>query len=174
VYRHSINYHFLTTDTYIRCHLRYITTRNKDTPLQCCGSGMYIPDPGFERFHPGYRIPGQKDSGSRIRIKEFRYFTQKIVTSSRIYDPGFSSRIRILDLDFYLSRIPDPGSRGQKGIGSRIRIRNTAPISGYLPNVLFSRLKGEPKSILTVSILGDSHHSARHMAGKAAPRSKEG
>ncbi len=32
--------------------------------------------PGSELFHPGSRIQGQKDSGSRIRIrmKEFKYF----------------------------------------------------------------------------------------------------
>jgi hypothetical protein len=38
------------------------------TPLaskQCCGSGMFIPDPNF--FHPR----------SRIRIKEFKYFNPK-------------------------------------------------------------------------------------------------
>jgi hypothetical protein len=40
---------------------------------QCCGSGMFIPDP--IEFSPS-RIQGQKDSGSRIRIriKEFKYF----------------------------------------------------------------------------------------------------
>jgi hypothetical protein len=44
-------------------------------PNQCCGSGMFIPDPGSEFFHPGSRIQGQKDFGSRIRIriKEFKY-----------------------------------------------------------------------------------------------------
>jgi hypothetical protein len=30
--------------------------------------------PGSEFFHPRSRIQGQKDSGSRIRIKEFRFF----------------------------------------------------------------------------------------------------
>jgi hypothetical protein len=39
---------------------------------QCCGSGMFILDPNF--FHPGSLIEGPKDSGSRIRIKEFKYF----------------------------------------------------------------------------------------------------
>jgi hypothetical protein len=36
------------------------------TCLQCCGSGMFIPDPGSRILiftHPGSRIP---DSGSRI------------------------------------------------------------------------------------------------------------
>jgi hypothetical protein len=34
---------------------------------QCCGSGMFIPDPTF--FHPV-----SKFCPSRIRIKEFKYF----------------------------------------------------------------------------------------------------
>jgi hypothetical protein len=43
---------------------------------------MFIPDPKFSIpdpifFHPGFRIQGQKDSGSRIRIKELRYFNPK-------------------------------------------------------------------------------------------------
>ena len=79
--------------------------------MQCCGSGMFIPDPTF--FHPG----------SRIHITEFKYFnpkkkTKKWFLSSGKYDPGCSSRIPDPDADFLL--IPDPGSRGQKGIQSRI------------------------------------------------------
>jgi hypothetical protein len=70
---------------------------------QCCGSGMFIPDPtcfhpGSEFFHPG----------SWIRIKELKYFNPtKWFPSSRKYDPGCSSRFRII-LTFYPSRIPDP------------------------------------------------------------------
>ncbi len=50
---------------------------------KCCGSWMFIPDPGYEYFHPGSRIrifpsriQRQKDSGSRIRIhiKELKNF----------------------------------------------------------------------------------------------------
>jgi hypothetical protein len=77
-----------------------------------------IPDPNC--LHPG----------SRIRIKEYKYFDpkkpQKWFLSSRKYDPGCSSRIPDPDADFL--PIPDPGSRGQKGTGSRIRIRNTENI----------------------------------------------
>ncbi len=55
-----------------------------------------ILDPNF--FHPG----------SRIHIKEFKYFNPKnYFSSSRKYDPGCLSRIRVLI--FYPSRIPDPG-----------------------------------------------------------------
>jgi hypothetical protein len=51
------------------------------------------PDPNF--FHPG----------SRICIKEFKYFNpKKRCLSCQKYDPGCSSRFRILT--FYPSRIP--------------------------------------------------------------------
>jgi hypothetical protein len=54
-----------------------------------------IPDPTF--FHPG----------SRIRIKEFKYFNpKKWFLSSRKYDPGCSSRIP----DPGVKKAPDPGS----------------------------------------------------------------
>ncbi len=35
-----------------------------ETQKQCCGSGMFIPDPGSQFFHPGSQIQGQKDFGS--------------------------------------------------------------------------------------------------------------
>jgi hypothetical protein len=38
--------------------------------LQCCGSGMFIPDPNF--FHPGSEF-----YPSRIHIKELKYFNPK-------------------------------------------------------------------------------------------------
>jgi hypothetical protein len=59
---------------------------------------MLIPDPTF--FHPG----------SRILIKEFKYFNskkaKKLFLSSKKYDPGCSSRIPDPDADFLPSRIP--------------------------------------------------------------------
>jgi hypothetical protein len=76
-----------------------------------------IPDPTF--FHPGSRIPTVSipDPGSRILIKEFKYFNpkkaKKWFLSSKKYDPGCSSRI------------PDPGVKKAPNPGSRIRIRNT-------------------------------------------------
>jgi hypothetical protein len=85
---------------------------------------MFIPDPNF--FIP--------DPGSRIRIKEFKYFNpKKWFLSSQKYDPGFPSRIQIPnpDPDFLpipipnmdpgsQSWVPDPKSRDQKGTGSLI------------------------------------------------------
>jgi hypothetical protein len=80
---------------------------------QCCGSGMFIPDPTF--FHPGFRIlfsiphPGFFFP-SQIHIKELSILTKKkSFLSSRKYDPGCSFRIRILT--FYPIRIPDPGRK---------------------------------------------------------------
>ncbi len=64
--------------------------------MQCCRSGMFIPDPTF--FHPG----------SRIYIKEFKHFNPKnwFFSNSRNYDPGCSSRIRIQDPG--VKKAPDP------------------------------------------------------------------
>jgi hypothetical protein len=77
-------------------------------------------DPNF--FHPGSEI---FPTGSRIRIKEYKYFNpKKWFLNSRKYDPGCSSRFRIPDPEPDFLPIPDPGSRGQKGTGSRLR--NTA------------------------------------------------
>ncbi len=80
---------------------------------------MFIPDPVSDFFQS--RIPHSNclHPGSRIRIKEFKYFNpKKWILSSRKYDPGCSSWIPDPDTDFL--PIPDSGSRGQKVIGSRI------------------------------------------------------
>jgi hypothetical protein len=74
---------------------------------QCCGSGINIPDPNF--FLPG----------SRICIKEFKYFIQKNwFLSSRKYHPGSSSKIRIQDPDPYFLPFPDPGVKKAPDPGS--------------------------------------------------------
>ncbi len=75
-----------------------------------------IPDPTF--FHPRSWIPDPNclHSGSRIRIKEFKYFyPKKWFLSFRKYDPGC----------FYPSRIPDQGVKKAPDPWSRLRIRNT-------------------------------------------------
>jgi hypothetical protein len=80
---------------------------------------MFIPDPGSD-FFPS-RIP---DPGSRILIKEFKYFkpkkSKKWFLSSKKYDPGCSSRIPDPDADFLPSRNPDPGVKKAPNPGSRI------------------------------------------------------
>ena len=55
---------------------------------------MFILDPGSEYIHPGSRIRGKKDSGSRlqIRIKEFTYGVKKIP------DPGSGSALKNLSI----------------------------------------------------------------------------
>ena len=56
---------------------------------QYSGMRMLIPDrdvnPGPEYFHPGSRIQGQRDSGSRVRSasKNLSILTQKMFLSSR-------------------------------------------------------------------------------------------
>ncbi len=63
---------------------------------------------GSEFFHSGSRIQGQKDSGSRIRLKEFKNFKpKKSFLGSRKYNPGCSS-----GSGYWF--FTDPGSRGLK------------------------------------------------------------
>ncbi len=81
--------------------------KNLGILLQCCGYGMFIPDPNFSIPDPNFSY-----LGSWIRIKEFKYFNPKeLFLSSRKYDPGCSSRIRILT---------HPGSRIQRSERHRI------------------------------------------------------
>ncbi len=65
--------------------------------------------------YPGseFSIPDQKYSGSRIRIKEFKYFYAKKLFLYK-YDPDVHPGILDPVLDFFTH----PGSRGQKGTGS--------------------------------------------------------
>ncbi len=73
---------------------------------QCCGSGMFIPDPGSDVFHPG-------SASKNLSILT----QQKWFLSSRKYDPGCLSRIPDPDpyflpiLDPGVKKAPDPGSR---------------------------------------------------------------
>ncbi len=84
---------------------------------------MFIPDPGSEFFPSRIRDTHFFHLGSRIRIKEFKYFKPKYGFKApgnmiRVVHPGSGSRTRFLP-------IPDSGSMVQKGTGTRIRIRNT-------------------------------------------------
>ncbi len=88
---------------------------------QCCGSVMFIQDPGSDDFPSGSRILIVSIPDPHQRSK---YFNPKNwFLSSRKYDPCCLSRIRILT--FYPSRIPVPGVKKAPDPGSRIRIRNT-------------------------------------------------
>jgi hypothetical protein len=120
-------------------HELHIAPPYENSLLQCCGSWMFIPDPGYDFFPSRIRTvsipdPGSELSPSRIpdpgsASKNLSILnpkkTKKLFLSSRKYDPGCSSRIPDPDADFL--PIPDPGSmRQKKGTGSQIRIRNTA------------------------------------------------
>jgi hypothetical protein len=74
---------------------------------QCCGSGLFIPDPGSDFFPSWIPDPGSELSPSRIpdpgsSSKNLSILTpkkpKKWFLSSKKYDPGCSSWI------------PDPGS----------------------------------------------------------------
>ncbi len=102
---------------------------------QCCGSGMFIPDPGSDFFPSRIRTVSIPDPGSAS--KDLSILTpekpKKWFLSSRKYDPGCSSRIRMLT--FYPSRIPDPGVKKAPDPGSRIRIRKTVPWYSLNPDL---------------------------------------
>ncbi len=115
---------------------------------QCCGSGMFIPDPDF---FPS-RIPDPKKHGE---VKKFclNLFSYLFVAFRSCWNRSWLITVAqnlfnlmtILNYFHFLTQenigfklseimvgsgirkkpIPDPGSRGQKGTGSRIRIRNT-------------------------------------------------
>jgi hypothetical protein len=52
-------------------------TYKKVSLLQCCGSGMFIPEPGSDFFSSRIPDPNCLHPGSRILIKEFKYFNPK-------------------------------------------------------------------------------------------------
>jgi hypothetical protein len=55
--------------------------KNKVGQNQCCGSGMFIPDPGSDFFPSRIPDPNCLHPGSQIRIKEFKYFNPKKMVS---------------------------------------------------------------------------------------------
>ncbi len=93
--------------------------------FQCCGSGMFIPDPDPTFFHPGsdifpsriqtVSIPDPGSASTNLSILTPKK-NKKWFLSSRKYDPGSSSRIRMLT--FYPSRIPVPGVKKTPDPGS--------------------------------------------------------
>jgi hypothetical protein len=83
--------------------------RKTPKKFQCCGSGMFIPDPTF--FHPKSRIRTVSIPDPHQRINPKKWFL-----SSRKYDPGCSSRIPDPDADSL--PIPDPGVKKAPDPGS--------------------------------------------------------
>ncbi len=91
----------------------------KETIMQCCGSGMFIPDPNFSLPDPGskrFRIP---DPHQRIEVLLTQIVSK--LSEIRFMDGHPGSRIRILIFTHPVSR-----SRDKKNTRSRIRIRNNA------------------------------------------------
>jgi hypothetical protein len=88
-------------------------------------------------FHPGSQIPGQNDTGSRIRIhiENLSIFNPKIVSKLSEIWSGLFIPDPDTDRDLNFLPIPDPRSRGQKGTGSRIRIRNTGQKAYFNPTL---------------------------------------
>ncbi len=87
---------------------------------QCCGSGMFIPDPGSNFFPSRIPDPNCHHPGSRIHIKEFKHFNPKkngfwaLENMIRVVHPWS----RILMLTLYPSRIPYPGVKKAPDPGS--------------------------------------------------------
>jgi hypothetical protein len=127
---------------------------------QCCGSGMFIPDPDF---YPS-RIPDPKSVTKERGEKKFFYHTffcshkfhkieyyvffemlkKKILANFQRIVEVFTQKIFNMLSNIWVwdprsgirkKPIPDPGSRGQKGTGSRIRIRNTAQNFEVVSNI---------------------------------------
>ncbi len=103
----------------------FICRPSDSTSVADPGCLSQIPDPNF--FHPG----------SRISIKEFKYFNpKKLFLSSTKYDPGCTSRNRILT--FYPSRIPDPGFKKapDPGTGSATLESTVSEDAGIKPRIV--------------------------------------
>ncbi len=137
----------------ISANLKYVAVifcALRITSRQCCGSGMFIPDPDF--YPSRISDPGSKNSYKRERWKKkfchtifwshkfhkienyFFEMLKKIIWANfqRIIEfftqkiVNKLSKIWVLDPGSGKKTFPDPGSRGQKGTESRIQIRNTA------------------------------------------------
>ncbi len=115
---------------------------------QCCGSGMFIPDPGSDFFPSRIRTVSIPDLGSSS--KNLSILTpqksKKWFLSSKKYDPGCSSRIPDPDANFLPSRIPHPGVKKAPNPGSRIRIRNTGSSSALCMRILIREGKDDPQN----------------------------
>jgi hypothetical protein len=92
---------------------------------QCCGSGMFIPDPNF--FHHGSRVKKISDPGSGSASKNLVILHQKLFLS-RKYDLGCLCRIGILI--FYPSRIPGSKRHADRKKVNRGKQKRIEPRAG--------------------------------------------
>jgi hypothetical protein len=81
---------------------------------QCCGSEMFILDPGSKVFHHGSQILHQKDPGSGLASKNLSIFKPKTV--SQLPEIGFGMFIPDPNFSHTGSQIwiPDPGVKKPK------------------------------------------------------------
>jgi hypothetical protein len=64
---------------------------------QCCGNGMFIPDPNFSIPDFKSRVKKAQYPGSGSATKSLKYFEpNKLLQSSRKYDPGCLPRCATL------------------------------------------------------------------------------
>jgi len=87
--------------------------------VQCCGSGMFIPDSGSECFpsrilYPNIFHPGSASNNISILTQKIGFSASKICAGLFIPNP-----------DPIFLHVSEPGSGGQKGTRSRIRPHNT-------------------------------------------------
>ncbi len=88
---------------------------------QCCGSGMFIPDPESEFFPSRIPDPHQTIQVFKNNSKNCFQALEKLFPSFKIMIRAVSSRIRILI--FYQSRILDPGVIGfESNITNRLTL----------------------------------------------------
>jgi hypothetical protein len=106
------------------------------TYSQCCESGMLIPDPGSEFFHPGSRVKKIQNPGSGSASKNLKYFNPKIVSKLSQLCSGMFIPDRIRILIFYPSRIPAPGVKKAPDTGSEFATLHT--VHGPSETNLFS------------------------------------
>jgi hypothetical protein len=123
--------------------------------VQCCGSGMFIPDPDF--YLSRISDPGSKQQKRGVKkischtffcnhkFHKIEHFLLFEILKKKIF-ANFQRIIKLFTQKnvTMLSKIwvLDPGSRGQKGTGFRIWIRNTGQVRyvGYwtIPTIQYS------------------------------------
>jgi hypothetical protein len=54
---------------------RFPSLYNNYSYIQCCRSGMFIPEPGSDFFHPGFRVDKISDPGSASASRNMSILT---------------------------------------------------------------------------------------------------
>jgi hypothetical protein len=135
---------------------------------QCCGSGMFIPDPRSDFFPSWILDPGSELFSSRIPDPHQRmYFSQKKwLLSSKKYDLGCSSRIS--DPAYGSCLFTYPGSRIQGS--KRHRIPDPDPQNCPSLYILLTKRVGN----IAPKILHDNNHDNSGLITVTARICKQG